>query len=231
MTDVARRMKISMAATGILAIAVTSACAPIAAVTHSASKTTSAGAKKTNSSTTGGSVMPTYSSPTQTRVATTHNVSAPGLTAYPWANDQSGGSDPYGLTMRQCVSYAAWYLNAHGTPFGYYTKGPRGVGTFGDASTWDAGAFAAGFTVSTRPLVGSIAQWHGYETSTTFTATGSSSITAGSQGHVAVVTRVYPDGAVDLAQYNLGFNRTFNTLTHVNAPRYIYVPLASPRVP
>jgi surface antigen len=220
-----------MAAAASCAIAVTSGCAPIATVTHSASTTTATGAKQPTASPTGGSIMPTYTSPTQTRVAATHNVSAPSLTAYPWANDETGGSDPYGLTMRQCVSYAAWYLNAHGTPFGYYTRGPRGVGTFGDADTWDAGASAAGFTVSTRPLVGSIAQWHGNETSTTVSGNSTSSITGGSQGHVAVVTRVYPDGAVDLAQYNLGFNRNFGTLIHVNAPRYIYVPLSSPNVP
>ena len=222
-TDTVRLAKASVAATGILAIALTSACAPLATVTHASSTA--------KSDTASSGPMPTYSSPMQTRVATTHNVALPALTAYPWANDQSGGSDPYGMTMRQCVSYAAWYINAHGTPFGHYTKGPAGVGTFGDAGTWDSAAYAAGFTVSSRPLVGSIAQWHDNETSTTTTANGWSTITAGSQGHVAVVTRVYPDGLVDLAQYNLGFNRAFNTQTHVNAPRYIYIPLANPYVP
>ena len=148
--------------------------------------------------------MPTYSSPWATRLATPHNVKAPAVTAYPWSGDRTGGPDPYGLTMRQCVSYVAWYLNSHGTPFGYSTKGPRGVANFGNALMWDAAALRAGFTVSSRPLVGSVAQWRSNEVSTWTVPGGRYTFGAGSSGHVAVVTRVYADGNVDLAQYNLG---------------------------
>jgi surface antigen len=233
-SDTVRYARAALATAGLAAIIATSACAPLATLTHAAAKTkpaSTAASKQSHPAASGGSVMPTYTSPAQTRVALTHNVSLPALTAYPWAGDQTQDSDPYGMTKRQCVSYAAWYLNSHGTPFGHFTQGPRGVGTFGDASTWDAGAYAAGFTVSSVPVVGSIAQWHANERSTTITSSGSSTIIAGSQGHVAVVTRVYSDGAVDLAQYNFGFNRAYGTSSHVKAPRYIYVPLASPYVP
>jgi surface antigen len=177
------------------------------------------------------SPVPTYSSPYDTRLATTHKVTAPAITAYPWANDQTKGSDPYGETMRQCVSYVAWYLNSHGTPFGYNTQGPRGTATFGNATTWDAAAIKDGFTVSLKPLVGSVAQWHSNEISTWTVPGGYYTLQAGSFGHVAIVTAVYSNGNVDLAQYNMGGNRAFSVMHNVRAPRYIYVPLASPNVP
>jgi surface antigen len=174
--------------------------------------------------------MPTYSSPWATRLATPHKVTIPAITAYPWASDSTGASDPYGLTKRQCVSYVAWYLNSHGTPFGYSTKGPRGVGTFANATTWAAAAAKAGFTVSPKPLVGSVAQWLSHETSRWAVTGGTMTFTAGDAGHVAIVTKVYSNGNVDLAQYNVGGSRKYSTVTNFRAPRYIYVPLASPRV-
>ena len=175
--------------------------------------------------------MPTYTSPGATRLATPHTVTAPALTAYPWASDATFGNDPYGLTMRQCVSYVAWYLNSHGTPFGYHTQGPKGVATFGDAKTWAAAARTAGFTVSTKPLVGSIAQWNAGEPNSWTVTGGTMTFTASSAGHVAIVTKVYANGNVDLAQYNLGGTRAYSTVTNYRAPRYIYIPLSSPRVP
>src|SRR5665213_2730760 len=170
---------------GLAAVVATSACTPLAPVLHTGS---------------GGSA-PATSSPWAVHVATPHLVKAPAITAYPWWADEPGGNDPYGLTKRQCVSYAAWYLNSHGTPFGYHTQGPHGVATFRNATTWDASARSAGFTVSTKPLVGSVAQWHSNEV--TSTVLGGWTIRAGSAGHVAIVTRVYSNGNVDIAQYNL----------------------------
>ena len=215
----------ALTALSLAAVISASACQPVSTVLGSGGKGTTSSAPVSNAP------MPTYSSPWATRLATPHNVKAPAITAYPWSGDRTGGPDPYGLTMRQCVSYVAWYLNSHGTPFGYSTKGPRGVGTFGNALTWDAAALRAGFTVSSRPLVGSVAQWRSNEVSTWTVPGGRYTLGAGSSGHVAVVTRVYADGNVDLAQYNLGGHRTFSVMSHARAPRYIYVPLASPRVP
>jgi surface antigen len=178
--------------------------------------------------------MPTYTSPWTTRVATIHTVTAPAITAYPWSAALPGVNDPYGLTERQCVSYVAWYLNSHGTPFGDHTQGTKGIATFADATTWDDAARVAGFTVSTKPVVGTVAQWNANETNTWTVPGGSWTLAAGSSGHVAIVTRVYPNGInVDLAQYNFGAShvRSFSTSVNVRAPRYIYVPLSSPRVP
>lgn len=215
----------ALAALSMAAVISASACAP-ATVVHigAGGSGTTAPAKPT--------AMPTYSSPGATRLATPHTVTAPALTAYPWASDTTFGNDPYGLTMRQCVSYVAWYLNSHGTPFGYHTQGPKGVATFADAKTWDTAARTAGFTVSTKPLVGSVAQWHAYEKNSWTVPGGTETFTASSAGHVAIVTKVYANGNVDLAQYNLGTPaRTYSTVTNYRAPRYIYVPLSSPKVP
>ena len=81
--------------------------------------------------------------PWRVRVAIPHQPThQPGT--YPWANTTGDRVDDYGMYRRQCTSFAAWYLNSRGTPFGYHTKGPQGVGTFADASTWDTGAAQAG---------------------------------------------------------------------------------------
>lgn len=217
----------ALAALSLAAVISASACAPVSAALGSGGGSSATAPKPAPAT-----PMPTYSSPYATRVATTHVVKAPAITAYPWASDTTGSVDLYGLTRRQCVSFVAWYLNSHGTPFGYSTQGPKGIATFGNATTWDGSAAKAGFTVSTTPLVGSVAQWHANETSQWDTPNGGwGRMQAGSAGHVAIVTRVYPNGNVDLAQYNMGEARSFSTMTNVRAPRYIYVPLASPRVP
>lgn len=222
---------------GLAAVLAASACTPLPAVLRAdgsgATKTA-----KTVPKTTARSVpkakpanpMPTYASPYAIRRATPHVVRAPAITAYPWANDTTNGNDAYGLTKRQCVSYVGWYLNAHGTPFGLFTRGPKGLGIFSNASGWDAAARAAGFTVSRTPVVGSVAQWHANESSSWTTDTSWGSMTAGPAGHVAIVTKVYANGNVDVAQFNLNDARSFNRSLDVRAPRYIYVPLSSPIV-
>ena len=219
----------ALAALSLATVISASACTPaqvsVFAGTHSSTAATT-GVKPATTA-----PMPVYG-PYDTHLATPHVVKAPAsLGAYPWANDQTGGNDPYGQTKRQCVSYAAWFINSHGTPFGYYTQGPKGVGVFTDASTWASAAQQAGFTVSTVPVVGSIAQWGANETSTWSTGGGGYSwFTAGGDGHVAIVTGVYPNGNVNIAQYNMGDSRSFSTLNNVRAPRYIYIPLSSPHV-
>jgi surface antigen len=210
-----RRSRAAVAAAGLAALISASACTPLATVTRASNGAGTSAAANVG--------------PYDVHVATPHFAFAPAINAYPWANDESWAPDAYGLTRRQCVSYAAWYINSHGTPFGYYTKGPRGTAAFTDATTWDSAAYQAGFTVSTTPVVGSVAQWHAYESSSWTTPGRYYTFTAGGAGHVGIVTAVYPDGSVDVAQYNLGDNRSFSVM-HMKAPRYIYIPLASPSV-
>jgi surface antigen len=151
-----------------------------------------------------------------THTTTTHTT-APRTstsTSYPWAGDTSGGNDPWGFTKRQCVSYVAWRLDRAG----------RSVSTsrgWGSASGWDDVARRKGITVSSRPTVGSVAQWNAGERSTAYVSgSASGSFVAGSYGHVAWVTKVYSDGSVQVAQYNGDGSRSYSTM-HVRAPRYL----------
>jgi surface antigen len=150
--------------------------------------------------------------------------------AYPWAT--AGPTlDPWGFVTRQCTSYAAWFLNAHGVPFGLLTRGPAGDGLFTSAGSWDGAAAAAGFPVRSTPVVGSIAQWDPGEASpagppgAAYVAGG----TAGPYGHVAVVREVRADGAVVVSEYD-GADGSFHVRL-TRAPRYLYVGVSIPPHP
>ena len=76
-------------------------------------------------------------------------------------------------------------------------------------------------TVTSRPAVGSVAQWNAGERSTAYVS-GSprGSFFAGSYGHVAWVTKVWSDGSVTVAQYNGDGSRSYSTM-RVRAPRFL----------
>ena len=134
--------------------------------------------------------------------------------AYPWADDTTQAPDPWGFTKRQCVSYVAWRLHQVGRPV-YSRQG------WGDARSWDDTARAKGRTVTTRPAVGSVAHWNAGERSAFYSGgSAGGSFVAGSQGHVAWVTKVYADGSVQVAQYNGTASRAYSTM-RVKAPRFL----------
>lgn len=156
----------------------------------------------------------------------------PALGAYPWARQWDPVAlDRWGFVQRQCTSFVAWYLNSHGVPFAFRTRGPTGVGLFLDAGQWDSGARSAGFTVARVPVVGSIAQWRAGESSPAglvasaaagfFPADPGLALTASGYGHVAVVVAVLGDASVLVAEYD-GGDRGFH-LVHTRAPRYLYI--------
>ena len=136
--------------------------------------------------------------------------------------------DEYGFVAGECTSFAAWWLNRQGVPFGVLTVGPRGTGRFLNASTWDGAARAAGWRVGTAPVVGAVAQWHAGERSQRLRADGSAvTFEAGRPGHVAVVTKVYPDGTAQWVE------RGWGGLDEVHvgrgtAPRYLYIGVRPP---
>jgi surface antigen len=157
----------------------------------------------------------------------------PSASAYPWDGESRLAFDPWGFVARQCTSYVAWYLNAHGVPFGLRTRGPAGEGLFTSASDWDRAALAAGFAVRSTPVVGSIAQWDAGEASPAAPSPASADdvdaaryreLTARGFGHVAVVQRVLDDGAVVISEYN-GADGSFRVLV-TRAPRYLYIGVA-----
>lgn len=137
--------------------------------------------------------------------------------AYPWARATTNAYDDYGFTRRQCVSYVAWRLALSGRRLS------NDGNVWGSALQWDETARAKGVPVSTRPVVGAVAHWNPGETSLVY-APGSSRpsgrFSAGVYGHVAYVTAVYPDGTVQVSQYNLAGDRKFSSL-RMTAPRFL----------
>jgi surface antigen len=136
---------------------------------------------------------------------------------YPFANDTTGASDPWGFAKRQCVSYVAWRQAQVGRPL------DNARDSWGSALTWDDTARRLGDQVSATPSVGAVAQWDGGERSAYWGPGSTSSngwFEAGPMGHVAWVTKVYPDGSVQVSQYNGTGTRTFSTM-RVRAPRFL----------
>lgn len=116
---------------------------------------------------------------------------------YPYPQGSTSGVDPWGYYLRQCTSYVAWMMNIQmgwkpGQP---YLFSAATVGLLGNAETWAERLAARGYKVDNTPAVGAIAWWKPY-------AGAGSSLIAGSLGHVAVVSAVYPDGGIDVQQYN-----------------------------
>lgn len=136
---------------------------------------------------------------------------------YRYRTDSTQKADPWGFTMRQCVSFVAWRMYQYKRPITNSTE------HWGSAYHWDEAARALGRTVSTKPKVGAIAQWNAGESSPYYGANGAvGTMRAGSYGHVAYVMGVYGDGSVKVEQYNVGGNRAYSQM-RVKAPRYIYI--------
>ena len=137
---------------------------------------------------------------------------------YPYRTDTTQAADPYGFTKRQCVSFAAVRLAQH-------RHAISNAQQWGSAYHWAVTARARGIVVSTRPVVGAIAQWNAGERSP-FYANGSRTVNGwvqgGDFGHVGYVSAVYSDGSVAIEQYNMSGARSYSTM-HVKAPRYLYI--------
>lgn len=113
--------------------------------------------------------------------------------------------DKWGLYARECVSYAAWAMEAR---FG------KSVGHFmgmGNANQWPetAAAYMGAYTSNT-PSVGSVA-----------IIRRNSGIYA-QYGHAMVVEQILSDGYIKVSQYNWGFDGQYSTV-ELNADAAIYV--------
>ena len=158
------------------------------------------------------------------RVAGGATQTGAGLAAVDYPYDRSRAPfDEYGFVAGECTSFAAWWLNRHGVPFGVLTVGPRGPGRFLNASTWEDAARAAGWQVGTAPVVGAVAQWRAGERSQRLHADGTTAtFVAGAPGHVAVVTKVYPDGTAQWVERGWGGLEEVH-VGRGTAPRYLYI--------
>lgn len=137
---------------------------------------------------------------------------------YPYRAYTSNVADRWGFTVRQCVSFVAWREAQAGRPMDNATQ------HWGSAVSWDETALRLGVRISTRPVVGAIAQWNANERSAWY-ANGSTvangSVTAGPYGHVGYVKYVYADGSALVEQYNMFGNRSYSAM-RLKAPRYLY---------
>lgn len=136
---------------------------------------------------------------------------------YPYRGAAQGAGDRWGFTTRQCVSFVAWRLAQRGHALDNRTQG------WGNASSWDDTARRRGNRVTTRPVVGAVAQWDAWERSPYYSA-GSARpnglMMAGGYGHVAYVRRVFADGSVEVEHYNALGDRRY-AVSRVRAPRYL----------
>ncbi|HEX8581258.1 MAG TPA: CHAP domain-containing protein, partial [Acidimicrobiales bacterium] len=99
----------------------------------------------------------------------------------------------FGFAYRNCTSWVAWRMNGvNGIAF---TNTMRG-GRWGNANHWDDNARALGYTVSSSPARGAIAQTD-----------------AGTFGHVAWVESVNGDGTVTIEEYNRSLTGTYGRRT------------------
>jgi len=111
-----------------------------------------------------------------------------GSGGYPWAGAPWPNeiSDPWGMYMRQCVSYTAWKVANSGRFMPFW-------GGVGNANQWPGDARAAGIAVDGNPKVGDVAI-----------------SMAGSFGHAMYVEGVNGDGTITVSQYNAGWDGLYS---------------------
>jgi len=143
---------------------------------------------------------------------------------YPWPTAGEHSVDPWGFSMRQCVSWTAFKLAQRGAVL---DSGRQG---WGSAENWDNAARRLGHGIGAQPVVGSIAHWNPGERAPWYangSATANGLLTSGSSGHVGYVTGVHRDGSAVVQQYNGDGDRTWS-IVRVRAPRYLYLQVTAP---
>ena len=111
------------------------------------------------------------------------------------------GVDPWSFYWGECVSYTAWMVRTttgHSAFVNNYTLNGR-TAHFGNAQEWPAAARVVGIPVDTTPAVGSIAVRM-----------------TGTWGHVAYVTKVHPNGNIDVSEYNYASHHVYGVRTDLD---------------
>lgn len=115
-------------------------------------------------------------------------------TSYPWAGYEPWSFngctvDPWGMCVRQCVSYTAWKVAQSG-------RNMPNWGGYGNANRWDDNARAAGIPVDGNPQPGDVAiSNNGY------------------YGHSMYVEAVLPGGQIYISQFNVGLDGRYSEAT------------------
>jgi surface antigen len=121
---------------------------------------------------------------------------------YPWRHAQAANTsdwqqhrDPWGWPLRWCSSYVAWAEAQRGHPM-------LATAWQGDTNDWLAHP-APGWMVTDRPRRGEVAVWRPGYFSYRMNADGSYDVAGVAPGgHVGVVTWVFRDGTIEVADYN-----------------------------
>ena len=127
-------------------------------------------------------------------------------TSYPWSRYEPwsfGGCtvDPWGMCVRQCVSYTAWRVAQSGRTMPNW-------GGVGNANQWDDNARNAGIPVDGNPRAGDVAISNG-----------------GFYGHAMYVESVLPSGQIHVSQYNFELQGRYSEMTiNVGALVFIHFP-------
>lgn len=129
---------------------------------------------------------------------------------YPYAGN-CNQVDPWWFYTCQCTSFAAWhFLHSFGVPFNNTRPGS------GDAYNWPNLAHDQGYHTSSTPRANVVVSW------------GRSAVSP-NYGHVAWVTKVYPNGYIDVAEYNYRVAEGYGERYNINpldpsfgTPTYIY---------
>jgi surface antigen len=143
-------------------------------------------------------------------------VASPGhgslvIGGYPYASSCPAAGfddvgDRWGMDECNCTSYVAWALERNGYRVDWFEPGEM------DARRWGIVARREGIPVGFTPRRGAVAVWPWWKRF----------------GHVALVTRVHPDGTFDVAEYNTpgGVRFGFDKRTHVSrrGVTFVYVP-------
>ncbi|MEH0110614.1 CHAP domain-containing protein [Tersicoccus sp. MR15.9] len=117
---------------------------------------------------------------------------------YPYKSAEPDSfADPWGLYVTECVSFVAWRMNQQmgwkkGADYPF-TMAKMNLAGRGNAQYWRDGLTSKGYKADNDPTPGSIA-WYG-----SYGAPG-----IGEAGHVGEVKKKYPDGSIDMEQYNAG---------------------------
>lgn len=128
------------------------------------------------------------------QLAVTGEVDYSLSSSYPWANYEPWSFngctvDPWGMCVRQCVSYTAWAVAHSG-------RNMPNWGGFGNANQWDDNARAMGIPVDGNPRPGDVAISNG-----------------GFYGHAMYVESVLPDGRIHVSQFNYELQGKYSEMT------------------
>jgi peptidoglycan DL-endopeptidase CwlO len=128
-------------------------------------------------------------------------LNVPDTSGYPWAHYTpfpNSVADPWGMYLRQCVSYTAWKVWRSGRHMPFW-------GGRGNANKWDDNARAAGIPVNNTPKHGAV---------------GISN--TGYYGHAVYVEHVYGDGRILISQYNASWNGRYSEAV-VHQSKFVYI--------